>query len=111
MNLELIDKFIEFNKDYNILRELYFKYSVASYYRKLILFFSNDSNVVDKNIEFVIGEISKIGYTIPKCNDYNELLIQLNLIIDDMNNQVQDLFSKKILDSTLESKIKDMFNI
>ena len=109
MDLERINRFIEFKKDYDYIANLQWKFNCVSNYRNMIVLL--DSNKEEANIAVIVNEIKKIGYELKNIENYNDLFVALTNTLGLINSKVNEYMSKKLFDKMTEKSIKRMFNI
>ncbi len=109
MDLERINNFIEFKKDYDYIANMQWKFNNVSNYRNMIVLL--DSNKEEANIAVIVNEIKKIGYELKNIENYNDLFVALTNTLGLINSQVNEYMSKKLFDKMTEKSIKRMFNI
>lgn len=106
-----VNDIIKFKNRCDYINALYNKYCFVDSLEKSIILFSNDPSSIINNILYVVGEINKIGYVISICNDYNELIINLENIKRFINSELNNYLMNETFEEVLRSNIKGMFKI
>ena len=109
MDLERINNFIEFKKDYDYIANMQWKFNNVSNYRNMIVLL--DSNKEEANIAVIVNEIKKIGYELKNIENYNDLFVALTNTLGLINSQVNEYMAKKLFDKITKKSIERMFNI